>query len=110
METYETYEKGARMKVVYISAPFTADTAWGIEQNIRIAEEAALSVWKLGAVALCPHTNSRFFFGSASEVVFKEGYLELVRRSDLVYMVGNCGGSSGANTEIAEASKRDIPI
>ena len=52
-----------QMKLVYIAGPFRGSSAWDIEENIRVAERAALEVWKMGAAALCPHTNTRFFQG-----------------------------------------------
>ena len=49
------------MKVVYIAGPYTAPDAWQRELNIRAAEMMAMEVAKLGAMPLCPHTNTRFF-------------------------------------------------
>ena len=58
------------MKVVYIAGPFRGPNAWEIEQNIRRAESLALEVWRAGAAALCPYTNTRFFQGAAPDDVW----------------------------------------
>ena len=101
------------MKVVYIAGPFTASTAWQIEQNVRRAEEVALKVAKLGAMPLCPHTNTRFFHGQCTEEFWYEGTLELLRRCDAVYVVEHGDGtytSVGVTREIYEAKKMQIPV
>ena len=67
------------MRVIYVAGPYRAETTWGIECNTRAAEELALQVWQAGAVAICPHSNSRFFQGSAPDEAFVDGYLEVLR-------------------------------
>jgi hypothetical protein len=106
------YKAGA-MKVIYIAGPFRAPNSWEIEQNIRRAEAAALEVWRLGAVALCPHTNTRFFQGAAPDEVWLAGGLELVRRSDAIYVIGGAMGiraSAGTRAEIDEADRLRLPV
>lgn len=97
-------------KVIYIAGPFRGATGWEIEENIRRAERVALEVWKRGYIALCPHTNSRFFFGELHEPSVLEGYLELLRRSDGVIFLPGWESSPGATREWAEALGRRIPI
>jgi hypothetical protein len=62
------------MEVIYVAGPYRAETTWGIECNTRAAEALALQVWQAGAVAICPHSNSRFFQGSAPDEAFVDGY------------------------------------
>ena len=71
------------MKVVYIAGPFRGPTNWDIERNIRQAQKLALGVWRLGAAALCPHTNAGLCFrGAASDGVWLDGCIELLKRCD----------------------------
>lgn len=98
------------MKVVYVAGPFRGPSAWAIENNIRRAEELALEVWRLGAAALCPHTNTRFFQGAASDEVWLQGDLEILRRCDAVIVVPNWQNSSGSVAEVAEAARMGIPV
>jgi nucleoside 2-deoxyribosyltransferase len=98
------------MKVIYIAGPFRADNAWEIEQNIRRAECLALEVWKAGAAAICPHTNTRFFQGVALDEVWLKGDIEIMRRCDAVLLTANWEISSGARAERKEAKALGIPV
>src|SRR4029453_16217384 len=68
------------LPVVYIAGPVRGASGWQMEQHARVAEALALEVWKLGAVALCPHTMTRFYGGEAPEALWLAGMLELVTR------------------------------
>lgn len=98
------------MSVIFIAGPFRADSAWGIEQNIRRAEEAALTVWLSGHVALCPHTNTRFFQGAAPDSVWLAGDLELLMRCDVVLLIRGWQNSEGAIAEKQKAESVGIPV
>jgi hypothetical protein len=87
------------MKVVYVAGPFRGPNSWEIEENIRRAERLALEVWRLGAAALCPHTNTRFFQGAAEDSVWLDGDLELLYRCDAILMTPDWRRSSGATAE-----------
>jgi nucleoside 2-deoxyribosyltransferase len=98
------------LKVVYIAGPFRANSAWDVERNIRRAEELALWVWRAGAVALCPHTNTRFFQGAADDDIWLKGDLELLRRCDAVLLVASRETSAGTLDEILYACDNGIPV
>ena len=99
------------MPVVYVAGPFRAPTPWLIEQNVRTAEAASLEIWKLGAAALCPHTNTRFFQHSAPDEVWIEGTLELLRRCDALVLVGDrWRESTGTVKELELAHRLGLPV
>lgn len=98
------------MPVIYIAGPFRGPNAWEIEQNIRRAEEQALEVWRMGAAAMCPHTNNRFFQGAAADDVWLRGDIELMHRCDAVWMVPGFSCSKGALAERKEAIDAFIPV
>jgi hypothetical protein len=106
------------MKVIYIAGPFRAlsnycpgqQDAWGIQQNVMRAMELALIVWRLGAVALCPHANTMFFQCSAPDDVWLKGDLELLKRCDAVLMTPDYQKSSGARKEKEYAESIGIPV
>lgn len=98
------------MKVVYVAGPFRGPSAWAIECNIRRAEELALEVWRLGAAALCPHCNTRFFQGAAPDEVWLEGDLEMLRRCDAILLTSDWIKSSGARAEVKFAEEHGIPV
>jgi len=94
-----------RLPVIYIAGPYRAATPWKILQNIRQAQAVALQVWKLGAVALCPHANTALFDGEAADDIWLEGDLELLRRCDAIVLTEDFEQSSGARAEFAFARK-----
>lgn len=96
--------------IIYVAGPYRAATAWGVEQNVRRAEEWALRVAFAGAMPLCPHTNTRFFHGVGPDEFWLAGTMELLRRSDAILLIPEWSRSSGACAERAEAERRGIPI
>lgn len=98
------------MKVVYIAGPFRAPTRWEVVGNIRRAEEVALQVASLGAMPLCPHTNTANFDGALTDGFLLEGTLELMRRCDAVILVSGWRASAGTKGEIAEARRLQLPV
>lgn len=98
------------MKVVYVAGKFRGPDAWAIETNIRAAETLSLEVWRLGAAALCPHTNTRFFQGAAPDSVWLDGDLEMLARCDALLTVDNWKDSQGARAEVEHAKTLNIPV
>jgi len=98
------------MKLIYIAGKYRDSNSWDIEQNIRRAETLSLEVAKLGLMPVCPHTQSRFFYGTLTEDFWMEGTLEILRRCDAVLVCGDPKKSKGTLGEIGEASLLDIPV
>lgn len=98
------------MRVVYVGGPLKAPTHWQQEQNIRVAEESSLLIWKMGAAAICPHTMSRFFMGEGDENHWMAGDLEILRRSDAMFVCPGWHASEGTKREVALAVSLPIPI
>lgn len=98
------------MIVIYIAGPFRASSAWGVEQNVRRAEEVAYQVWAAGYVAVCPHTNTRFFDQSLPDQIFIDGTLEMMRRCDAVLVLPGHERSQGTLGEIREAARLNMPM
>jgi hypothetical protein len=59
--------RGAAMILACLAGPFTADTPWGIERNIRAAEDAAELILKArdDVSLIVPHMMGRNFVGRA---------------------------------------------
>lgn len=98
------------MRVVYIAAPFRAETPWQQEQNVRRAEEAALELWKKGYACICPHAMTRFYQGECPDKVWLDGTLEIMKRCDLVYCLSGWEKSHGASVEWEKAGEWNIPV
>ncbi len=98
------------MKVVYVAGPYRGPDNWVIENNIRRAEALSLEVWRLGAAAICPHCNTRFFQGAAPDDVWLDGDLAILEKCDAILMTPDWERSSGARAEHDFAAARGIAI
>lgn len=100
-----------KVKLLYIAGPYRAPSAWLVEQNIREAEAWAFKVAELGAMPICPHTNTRGYFESIGTAEFwLGGTMELMRRCDGVFLLPRWCESSGARTERVEALAQGLPV
>lgn len=98
------------MKVIFIAGPFRAANPWLVEQNIRKAEELSFKVWELGAAAICPHTNTRFFDKTLPDEIFLDGIQQILLRCDAVVLVEGFEKSSGTMAEVNLALSKGIPV
>lgn len=99
------------MLVCYIAGPYKAKDNWGIERNVRAAEELSLRVWtELGAAAVCPHANTRFFQGTAPDKLWLDGDLAILAKCDAILLVPGYQNSEGTLAEIKEAHRLNIPV
>ncbi len=97
------------MKLVYVAGPYRGKTAWEVECNIQRARELGAEVAELGAYPVIPHSNTSHFDGLASDELWLEGTLELMRRCDAVIFHPEWKRSSGSRAERAEAERLGLP-
>ena len=99
------------MKVVYLIGPYRDKRgAWYIDQNIQAAKNVSAQLWGSGFAVICPHANTAHFDGAASDEQFLEGLIEIMCRTDCVYVLPGWENSSGSLAEINEARIRGIPV
>ena len=98
------------MKIIYIAGPYRSNTEYGLKRNIDLAEKRAIVVWQNGGAALCPHKNSAYLGGVTPDNNFLIGGLELLTRSDAVYVGGDYKNSQGTMAEIALAKQLGMPV
>lgn len=98
------------MKVVYVAGPYRAETEWGLIENIRNAENAAIELWKQGWAVICPHKNTAHFGGLCDDGVWLEGDLEILRRCDAIYLAKGWHKSQGALKELELARELGLQI
>lgn len=98
------------MKAVYIAGAYRARTPWATEQNVRRAEELALTVCAMGAVSVCPHTMFRWYQGTFQDRYWLDAGIELMSRCDAVVLVDGWETSEGTKGEINQARLRGIPV
>jgi len=91
------------MRVAYIAGAYRADTIMGILGNVHTASKMALKYWKKGYAVICPHRNTALFDGECDDLVWLQGDLELLARSDVIVMLPYWQHSKGAVVEHAEA-------
>lgn len=104
-------QRHSPMPLIYVAGPFRAETAWGIEQNIRVAESVGLKVARLGAVPVIPHSMYRFFQGTMPDDFWLNACLQLLRKCHAIVTVTNGQRSSGTLIELdAAKTKLHIPI
>lgn len=96
--------------VVYVAGKFRGRDPWEVHRNVCEAELWAFDVAQLGAMPLCPHTNTAHFDGTLSAEFWLEGTLELLRRCDAVFATPNWTRSAGARAEVADALTRNVPV
>lgn len=87
------------MEVVYIAGHYRTKNIFKRIYYILRARKAAIEYWLQGYAVICPHSNSGFFDGKAPDEIFLEGYLELLRRSDILVMLPGWSLSSGSVAE-----------
>ena len=103
------------MKVIYVAGKYRSTTEWGLVQNIRQAESAALELWRQGWAVICPHKNTAHFGGLMKDAeddhqLWLRGDLEILKRCDAIFMLANWVNSKGAQLELEEARKRGLEI
>src|SRR3972149_3783943 len=105
--------RSEKMKVIYIAGPYRDSRGeFYVGQNIYEAEMAALRVWQMGGVALCPHKNSGGLGGAygLDDRTWLEGDLELLRRCDAIYLITDWQSSAGVQAEKLFAEEIGIPV
>ena len=88
-----------RMKIIYVAGPYRASNAWGVESNIRCAEEIGFQIAGLGAVPVIPHTMYRFFNGTLTDRFWLDATLALMRTCDAMFLVPGWRNSEGSVAE-----------
>ena len=99
-----------RRVIVYVSGKYTDKDRRSVEENVRIAKEYAQKIWEMGYTVICPHTNTDFIESSLVWKDYIEGDMELIKRSDIVFMLPNWKDSKGAKIEWNEAQDLGLRV
>ena len=106
----ETIRGRTGKKVIYVAMAYRGKTVFDVHCNIHLAWLAAAEIWALGAVALCPHTNSQHMTGLVDDQVFLDGDIDLMLRCDAVYMGPGWQRSAGAVHERQVAADHGLAV
>jgi Domain of unknown function (DUF4406) len=101
------------MILAYLAGPFTADTPWGVEANIRQAELAAEEILQArdDVALLVPHSIGRHFVGRVGTPEYwYTATMRMLEACDAVVMLPGWQSSKGARNELSRALElgRDI--
>lgn len=101
------------MKLVYVAGPFTDNTPWGIEANIRKAEETAACIllarddWSL----IVPHSLGRHFVGRAGTPEYwYASTMRMMEACSAICLVYGWQRSKGSRAEFRRAAELGIEI
>lgn len=100
------------MKLIYIGGPFSAPTREGVEANIARAVELAIEVALLGAVPICPHSNTAHpdFERVQPYTFWIDATKALLRKCDALILVPCWEGSAGTRGEVELAYELGLPV
>lgn len=88
-------------EIVFVSGKYRGN----IEANIDHAEMVAKLLWEQDFIVICPHLNTARFDGICSDDTWLQGYLEILRRCDSIFMLRGWQDSEGANAELKLAKE-----
>jgi len=100
------------VKIVYLAGPYLGRDYNEIEENIRVAEKAAIELWNLGYGVFCPHLNTAHFEckSKAPPENYLECDLQIMQSCDMVVMLPGWWDSPGACKERRHAMSLGIPV
>ncbi len=98
------------MKIAYIAGAYRSDSIYEINLNIQTAEQMAVHLWQRGFAVICPHKNSAFLDGCVKDEMFLKGYLEILKKCDVMFMLPGWEKSEGAIAEHSLAVSLSIDI
>lgn len=105
-----------RNKIVYLAGKYSGDSKIKIINRIQSffntykAYKIAKKLWNKNIITICPHSNSFWMDNSCDYKIFLNGYIEVLKKCDFIYMLPNWMSSNGAILEHKFALQNDIEI
>jgi nucleoside 2-deoxyribosyltransferase len=103
-------EKAHSNTLVYIAGPYRTFDGWEREQNIKAAEAAMYAVAEMGLVPVCVHSMARNFDGTFTDEFWLDATMEILKRCDVVLVVGDYVDSEGTCAELAYCASNGVPF
>lgn len=97
------------MKLIYIAAPYRAETIAEQQHNIAQAKIIAQYYWLQGHAVICPHLNTANFDGLVDDTNFLKAYKKILLRCDEVVIHPDWKTSEGCIAEMNLCTLSDIP-
>jgi len=95
-------------RVIYLIGPYYNKDPHLIKANVVLAQLWAARLWQHCTV-ISPHLNIAPLAGQQPEEVFMQGCLELVERSDAVFVISGWHLSPGSLREVSLAEYIELP-
>ncbi len=107
-----TFNPSHAQTLIYICGRYSAPDRAGVQRNIDRAIDLAVDVARLGAMPVCPHSNTGDErFEQAQDYDFWiAGTMALMRACSALILVPGWESSSGARGEVAEAQRLGLPV
>jgi hypothetical protein len=104
-----------KAKVIFVSGAYRADAEWQQAVNISHAGFIARELWRRNWVVICPQKNTAYFGGLSDNpkddfMIWLRGDLELLSRSDAIYMLKGWESSEGSHIEYNFAMNKGMKI
>lgn len=107
-----------RKIVIYVAGKYAGKNSDEVEENVNLALATAKKIWELGFTVICPHGNNHFSHFCSQHgnkvgleyIDFLTGDMELINRSDGIFLLSNWKDSPGACKEWQFAEENSIPI
>jgi len=96
------------MKIVFVCAPFRGRTPYEVWLNTAGVENFCALLGDNGVGYIAPHLNSRNFHGCGEEGFWLEMYQEILKRCDVVAVLGE--PTVGMEAELDLAYHEGLPI
>lgn len=102
--------QGKTMRLIYISAPFSAGNNWDFEANVRKAEQVAKVIADNGGVPVSRHSLFKRFSGTITGSFWINAAVEVMKKCDAVVLLPGWNDSPGASYENTVARENGLQV
>jgi hypothetical protein len=100
------------MRLIYVSGKYNGKTHEDIAYNIDVATKASIELFKRGWNVITPHKNTAHYeeILDLEQEQWMHRYLDLLRRSDVIFLLKDWRQSKGAKIEYEFAIQNHMEI
>ena len=98
------------MQLLYIAAPYRAETTVQISNNIHEASLMSQYYWLQGFAVICPHLNTAHFDGLCKDKIFLEATMLMLAKCTHIALHPHWSFSAGCMEEYHYAIENNLTI